>query len=157
MLNAFKLFYPYFNHEEVTRFRQICNYHGLSPNRSLCSSKFDALWQPFLNRLNRMDPSISNQIPYDGKIRPWRYPQFIEGFEKLDKKYSDEVKLIEINHPELVSKHLDPRDFRNLSLLEQLELKHARLQIIRNEINKNLNNETNECRVLGPYLAVPRF
>lgn len=134
MLTAYNLMYPYFTQEEVVRFRQISRLQSYSLNQTLCSTRLDALWQPFLDRLHKMDPSISNKIPYPGKIKPWRYPQFIDGYENLSKKYAQEIESIEKEHPDLAKKYLHSLTYTGLSLLQQLEKQHQAIAIIKEEI-----------------------
>lgn len=128
--------YPYFTKEEVARFREISRLQSLTLNQTLCSTKLDALWQPFLDRLHKMDPSISNKIPYPGKMRPWRYPQFEAGFERLSKKYAQEIENIQKEYPELAQRYLQSLEFSGLSLLQQLEKQHEALEKVKEEIAK---------------------
>ncbi len=133
MLNAYNLMFPYFTQEEVKRFQNICNSMNLPLNIALCSPKLDALWQPFLNRLNRMDSSISKTI-YEGRFKPWRYASFEEGYMTLSEKQSKAIAFIQENHPDLAAKYLNSMDFTGLSLLQQLEKQHTALEDVRIEL-----------------------
>ncbi|MBS0287669.1 MAG: hypothetical protein JSR17_10255 [Proteobacteria bacterium] len=136
MLSAYNLMFPYFTQEEVARFRQICSLQNVSLNRALCSTKIDVLWEPFLNRLHKLDPYVSIKPPYNGRQGPWRYERFVLGYEKISSKQAHEIAYFKEQHPHLAQEFLDTIDITGLSLLQQLEKTHVALEKVKMALSK---------------------
>ncbi len=146
MIGLYQKMLPYFTQDEVKRFQFICASMNLPLNVALCSPKLDKLWQPFLDRLNRMDPSISNKEPYTDSFNGWRYASFEMGFRAICDTQCNAIAIIKAEHVDLANTYLNAIDFTGLSLLQQLEKQHEALEKVRLELSK-IETESNKKEI----------
>ncbi len=144
------LLFSYLSPKDRFKMRLICQ--GFNQTLSL-SNQFAVLWNPLLNRLKAIDPSISLVPPFDEKeTMAWRHDRFVAGFNKIaqeqDKEIEDFLSLYQKNklNPDAATREQLNRLFvfnskkKNAKTISDLEQRHEMLENLNALIFKSIAN-----------------